>query len=69
VLSTAHPAKFPSAVEAASGMRAALPAWLGDLMERQESFTVLPSDPKMVEDHISRLTRATLTAAQTQSGS
>ena len=69
VLSTAHPAKFPSAVEAACGVRPALPVWLGDLMERQERFTVLPSDPKMVEDHISRLTRATSAAARTQSGS
>ena len=58
VLATAHPAKFPAAVEAASGISPALPAWLGDLMERKEVFTVLPSDPKMVEDHISRLTRA-----------
>src|SRR5690606_36991852 len=51
VLSTAHPAKFPAAVEAVSGVRPALPAWLGGLMNRQERFTVLPSDPKMVEDH------------------
>lgn len=58
VLSTAHPAKFPAAVEAASGVVPALPAWLGDLMERREVFTVLPSDLKMVEDQISRLTRA-----------
>lgn len=58
VLSTAHPAKFPAAVEAASGMTPALPAWLGDLMERKENYTVLPSDTKMVEDHISRLSRA-----------
>ena len=69
VLSTAHPAKFPSAVEAACGVRPALPAWLGDLMERQERYTVLPSDPKMVEDHISRLTRAALGAARMRSGS
>ena len=58
VLSTAHPAKFPAAVEQASGTRPALPAWLGDLMEREERYSVLPSDRKMVEDHISRLTRA-----------
>src|SRR5207253_218782 len=31
VLSTAHPAKFPAAVEAASGINPALPDWLGDL--------------------------------------
>ena len=30
-LSTAHPAKFPDAVEAACGMRPALPDWLSDL--------------------------------------
>ncbi|MEO3386093.1 threonine synthase [Mesorhizobium sp. CAU 1741] len=58
VLSTAHPAKFPAAVEAASGVSPALPVWLGDLMERAEKYTVLPSDPKMLEDHVSRHTRA-----------
>jgi threonine synthase len=58
VLSTAHPAKFPAAVEAACGVVPALPAWLGDLMERPERFTVLPSEPKMLEDHINRHTRA-----------
>ena len=57
VLSTAHPAKFPAAVEAACGVNPALPLWLGNLMEREETFTVLPSDQKMVEDHISGLTR------------
>ncbi|TYR31864.1 threonine synthase [Mesorhizobium microcysteis] len=65
VLSTAHPAKFPAAVEAASGITPALPAWLGDLMERSENYTVLPSDPKMLEDHISRRSRA----ARERSGS
>ncbi|MBI1622003.1 threonine synthase [Aquamicrobium zhengzhouense] len=59
VLSTAHPAKFPAAVEQAADVSPALPHWLGNLMERDEKFTVLPSDPKMVEDHIGRLTRAT----------
>ena len=58
VLATAHPAKFPDAVKAASGVTPALPAWLSDLMERKEHFTVLPSEIKMVEDHISRHTRA-----------
>lgn len=62
VLSTAHPAKFPAAVEEACGTRPALPAWLGDLMEREERYSVLPSDRKMVEDHINRLTRAASTA-------
>jgi len=58
VLGTAHPAKFPAAVEKACGVRPGLPAWLGGLMQAKENYTVLPSDLKMVEDHISRHTRA-----------
>lgn len=58
VLATAHPAKFPAAVEAACGVTPALPAWLSGLMEAPEKFTVLPSDLKMVEDHLSRQARA-----------
>jgi threonine synthase len=58
VLATAHPAKFPDAVEDAAGIRPELPAWLGDLMGRRERFAPLPSDLKMVEDYISARTRA-----------
>ncbi len=58
VLATAHPAKFPAAVEAACGVSPALPAWLGDLMSRPERFTVLPSNLEMVEDHVRARTRA-----------
>ncbi len=58
ILGTAHPAKFPAAVEAASGIEPGLPNWLSGLMERNERFTVLPSEIKMVEDYISRRTRA-----------
>ncbi|PZN52384.1 MAG: threonine synthase [Proteobacteria bacterium] len=58
VLGTAHPAKFPAAVEAACGISPALPAWLSGLMEADEAFTVLPSDLKMLEDHISHRARA-----------
>ena len=58
VLGTAHPAKFPAAVEAASGVSPALPAWLGGLMTAEEKYTVLPSDLKMVEDYVGRRARA-----------
>ena len=58
VLATAHPAKFPASVESACGVHPALPARLGGLMTAAERFTVLPSDLKMMEDHISRLARA-----------
>ena len=49
VLSTAHPAKFPDAVEAACGVRPALPDWLADLGERPERVSVLPADQAAVE--------------------
>jgi threonine synthase len=58
VLATAHPAKFPDAVMAATGVRPALPERLADLMARRESYKVLPSDLKMVEDYISARSRA-----------
>jgi threonine synthase len=44
VLATAHPAKFPDAVQRATGERPALPARLGDLMERVERVDGLPND-------------------------
>lgn len=56
-LSTAHPAKFPDAVEAASGIRPGLPAWLSDLHEREERFTRLPAELSAVADHIQSSTR------------
>jgi threonine synthase len=58
VLSTAHPAKFPDAVEAACGTRPELPDWLGDLNERQERITVLPNDHGTVEKYILAASRA-----------
>jgi threonine synthase len=43
-LATAHPAKFPEAVERATGLRPSLPARIGDLFERDERCTDLPGD-------------------------
>ncbi len=43
-LATAHPAKFPDAVEAATGVRAALPGPLAGLFERDERCDVLAND-------------------------
>jgi threonine synthase len=51
-LSTAHPAKFPDAVEAACGVRPPLPEWLSDLYERSERITRLPADQSAVAAHI-----------------
>jgi threonine synthase len=58
VLSTAHPAKFPDSVEAASGVRPALPDWLADLDRRPEQATTLPIDQIAVERHILSVSRA-----------
>jgi threonine synthase len=58
VLGTAHPAKFPDAVEAACGVRPALPEWLADLAQRPERVTALPVDQVAVERHILSLSRA-----------
>ena len=52
VLGTAHPAKFPVAVEQASGIAPQLPAWLGDLMSRKESYDVLPNDLEELQEYI-----------------
>jgi threonine synthase len=57
VLATAHPAKFPAAVEAACGTVPQLPAALADLMDREERFTVLPSQLKMVEEYVEQRAR------------
>ena len=48
VLSTAHPAKFPDAVEAATGVRPPLPTRLADLFERPERYDVVPNDYAVV---------------------
>jgi threonine synthase len=51
-LATAHPAKFPDAVERATGERPALPARLGDLLDRRERYDVLAADVDVVRDHL-----------------
>ncbi len=43
-LATAHPAKFPDAVEAATGQRPALPERMGDLHHRPERITRVGND-------------------------
>ena len=57
-LATAHPAKFPAAVEEASGVHPALPARMGDLLEREERLTVLPNDVAAIESFIDTNSRA-----------
>lgn len=48
-LATAHPAKFPDAVEAATGIRPPLPPRMADLFERPERVTRVPNDLAALE--------------------
>ena len=43
-LATAHPAKFPEAVERATGIRPTQPPALAELSEKRERMTILPND-------------------------
>jgi threonine synthase len=52
VMATAHPAKFPDAVEQATGTRPALPSHLSDLFEREEQFTVLANSREAVQEFV-----------------
>ncbi len=56
-LATAHPAKFPAAVKAASGVEPALPPWLADLYARPERYDVMVNDQSAVEHYIKQRTR------------
>ncbi|MEM1098744.1 MAG: threonine synthase [Planctomycetota bacterium] len=49
VLATAHPAKFPDAVEAATGVRPPLPDFLADLYDREERYDEVADDLAAVE--------------------
>ncbi|NTZ42503.1 threonine synthase [Altererythrobacter sp. SALINAS58] len=51
-LATAHPAKFPDAVEAATGQRPQVPDRVGDLFALEEKFTTLPNDYSAVADYV-----------------
>jgi threonine synthase len=52
VLGTAHPAKFPDAVEKAIGRRPELPPHLADLFQRQERFEVMPAEVERIKAFI-----------------
>ena len=56
-LATAHPAKFPDAVEEAAGVRPPLPPRLADLYDGAERVSALPNALGAIEAHI-RETRA-----------
>jgi len=51
-LACAHPAKFPDAVEKATGTYPDLPAHLSDLMGREERFDVLENDLGDIQSYL-----------------
>ena len=53
-MATAHPAKFPDAVERATGLRPALPEHMADLFDRPEHYEVLPAEVDAVRAHVER---------------
>ena len=56
-MATAHPAKFPDAVERATGERPALPEHLADLLERPERTVRLANDLAAVQAFVSSVAR------------
>lgn len=52
-MATAHPAKFPDAVQQATGIRPALPEHLADLFDRRERTELIANDLAVVEDYVS----------------
>jgi threonine synthase len=51
-LATAHPAKFPDAVKAATDIAPDLPAHLADLHTRAEKYDTLPADADAVKKYV-----------------
>jgi threonine synthase len=51
-LATAHPAKFPDAVEQATGVRPPMPVRLAEALERPERFEVLPAEVDAIRAHV-----------------
>lgn len=64
VLGTAHPAKFPEAVEAACGVNPQLPSSFSGLMSRKERVTNLPNDALAVAGFVLEHSRAVKGAAE-----
>jgi threonine synthase len=55
-LATAHPAKFPDAVEAAIGIRPELPAHLAGLFDLPERYDTLPDDLDRLKAYVRTVT-------------
>ncbi len=58
ILATAHPAKFPDAMQDITGARPALPQRLSRLMTDPERFAVLKNDLASVQNHVAHIAQA-----------
>jgi threonine synthase len=56
-MATAHAAKFPDAVERATGERPRLPAHLADLLDRPERMVRLANDLGAVQNFVASVAR------------
>jgi threonine synthase len=57
-LATAHPAKFPEAVEAACGVRPELPDWAKPILTREERYRTVANDLASIERAVEERSRA-----------
>ncbi len=57
-MGTAHPAKFPDAVQKAVGLRPGLPAHMSELFERPERYDVMANDLNALQDFVRANRRA-----------
>jgi len=67
-LATAHPAKFPDAVERAVGIRPPLPPRMADLYDRPERIHALPNELSAVENFIAAHARPVAAPARAGGG-
>ena len=58
ILATAHPAKFPDAMEVITGVRPQLPARLSNLMTDPERFDTVANSPAEIEKYVRTRARA-----------
>lgn len=56
VLATAHPAKFPDAMQKAIGITPELPPHMADLYERKETITPMANDTARIKEYIAKTT-------------
>ena len=52
VLATAHPCKFPSAIESAINVKADLPNELTFILDQKENYEIVENDIEKVKQHI-----------------